>query len=149
MTGSDEPANKAKAKAARIVHHLFRFFKTVGEVFVVINGHGTSVCLKNLDALLEKFMPRIKHLVFVIVWVVAVLRDEENCVHIEFIAAAPERLGDSRVNGKTKFSRAVNTLVALRLLVNVERHDFHIRAMPSPLGRIANEKPVGEVLCVR
>jgi len=27
--------------------------------------------------------------------------------------------------------------------------NFHIRPMPSPLNRIANEKPVGEVLCVR
>ena len=77
------------------------------------------------------------------------LSDDEHGVDGELVAAAAQRFRDRRVDGKIELFGSRRALVALRLLVDVERHDLHVRLVPRPVLRIAHQKPVPDVLRVR
>ena len=77
------------------------------------------------------------------------LSDDEHRVHGQLVAAATQRLGDGGVDGESEFLAALGALIALGLLVHVERHDLHIGTMPLAGVRIADKEPIGHMLRVR
>ena len=74
--------------------------------------------------------------------------DEQHRVNGEFIAAASECFGDSGIDSEAEFTGPFFPLVSFWPLSCVERDDFHIWTVPPAFARIADKKPVGEVLRV-
>ena len=76
------------------------------------------------------------------------LADDQNRVHGQFVAAASKGLGNGRIDLEAELIGPLLALVALRLLVHIQRHHLHVALMPFAVQRIANQKPVAHVLGV-
>ena len=63
--------------------------------------------------------------------VVAVLADDQHGIDRQLVAAAPQCLGDRRVNLEAKFFRTLSTQVAGGLLIDIRRDHIEWRTMPS------------------
>ncbi len=59
--------------------------------------------LENVEDLLEQLVARVKLLVFVVEWVVAVLPDEQDGAHGEFVAVERQGAGDVGVQREAVF----------------------------------------------
>ena len=118
-------------------------------MLVVVERNGNTVFLEHVDALLHEVVPRIEHLPLLVSRVLAVFSDDQNRVHGEPAATAPQRLGNRRVHRESEFLCPGRALVSLRLLVDVERHHLHVRLVPRPVPRISHQEPVPDVLRVR
>ena len=127
-----------EAEPVAVVDHFSRFVKAVGEVLVVVDGRGAAVFFKDFDAFFEKLIARVQNLSFVVSGVLAVLADDQHCIASQFVAAAAQGFGDSGVHGKVEFARPVLALVAFGLLIDVERDDFAVGAVPAAAVGIAD-----------
>ena len=85
--------------------------EAVGEVFVVVNGDGTTVGFKDVDTGFEEFVAGIEFLAFFIGGIFAVFPNDEVAVNGEFVGATAQGLGDGWVDGEVKFSSGVSSTV--------------------------------------
>src|SRR6188474_2252506 len=118
-------------------------------MLVVVNRNDAAILFEHLDTLFEKFVARVEDLPLFILRIITVLSDEEYGVHCQLIAAATQGLRDGGIDRETEFLRAFGALVALRLLVHVQRHHLHVGTMPLASDRIADQEPVRHMLRVR
>jgi hypothetical protein len=77
------------------------------------------------------------------------LSDHQHGIDGEFAPAAPQCFGNRRIHLKIKFLCSCGALVALRFLIDVQRHHFHVRLVPDAISRVADEKSIADVLRVR
>ena len=132
-----------------VIQHFPGLLKAVGQVLIVVDGHGAPIRLEDLYALLEELVARIENLFLLVTGVVAVLGDDQDGIHGKVIAAAAQSLGNRGVHGKAELAAAVRALVTFGLLVYVERDDLHIRPVPAPFVGIAYQEAIRKVLSVR
>jgi hypothetical protein len=123
--------------------------ETVGQVLVVIERNGDAVLLEHRNTLLDELVPRIQNLTLVVPLVVSMFANYEYGIDRELAPAAAQRLRDRRIHLKVEFLRARRALVTVRLLIDVERHDFHVRLVPRTISRVADQKSVADMLRVR
>ena len=138
MTGREEPARIGKSEPVAVVDHFLRLIEAVGEVLVVVDGRGAAVCFKDLDAFFEKLVARVELLPLFVIGVLTVLADDQHRVASQFVAAAAQSLGDGGVHCKAEFARPILALVAFGLLIDVERDDFAVGAVPAAAVGIAD-----------
>ena len=140
VTGSDDPAsigNFSRLDASTI--HL-ALLEAVRQVLVVEERNRHAVLLEHLDALLDELVSRIELLPLLVSRVLPVLSDDQDGVHGELAAAAAQRLRDRGIHRKPELLGPRRALVAVRLLVHVERHDLHVRLVP---GAVPADIPPG------
>ena len=123
--------------------------EAVRQVLVVIDGNRGAVLLEHVNALLHEFVARVEDLPLLVPFVVAVLADDHHRIHGELVSAAPQCVRNRGVDLKVEFLRARSALIAVRLLIDVERDHFHIRLVPRTVARVADKKAVNQVLGVR
>ena len=102
-------------------------------MFVVEDRHGAAVGLEDVGHLAEELVPRIEDLAFFVFRVLTVLADDQDAVDRELRSATSQGLGDGRIDLEAEALRTLGALVALGLLVDVERHDVHLGPVPSAL----------------
>ncbi len=118
-------------------------------MLVVIDRDSPTVAVEDVDALLEELVARVEDLAFGVVGIIAVLADDQHGIDSQLVAAAAQGLRDRRVDAETKAASPLAAEVAGRLLVDVRGDDLHVRLMPAPLLRIADKKPVTDMLRMR
>ena len=118
-------------------------------MFVIEHRDRPSVLFKDLGTLLEKLVAGILNLAFLIAWVVAMLADNQDCIHGQFRAACAQGFGDCRVDGETEFPRPLGAQVAIGFLIHIERDDLYVGALPRACVRIPHQESIAHVLAVR
>ena len=76
------------------------------------------------------------------------LANDQDGVHRQFVAAATQRLRDSGIHLEAELLRPLGALVALRLLVHVQRDHFHVRPVPGAVVGVSHQEAVAHVLRV-
>ena len=76
------------------------------------------------------------------------LADDKHGIDGKVVAAAAQRLGDTRINLETELLGPLPAQVAFGVLIDVHRHHVEPRLVPFPLVRIANEEPIAHMLAV-
>ena len=118
-------------------------------MLVVEDRNRASVLAKDVGHLLEEFVARILLLTVFVPGIVAVLSDDQHGIDRQFVASAPQSLGNGRVNRKAKLFRTFHAEVVLRPLINIRGDHIQGRSMPATVGWIADQKALRHVPGVR
>ena len=128
------------------VEHMFsRVRLTQQHLLVVEDRCGAAILLKNLNDFLEVFVARVLDLVQLIARVFAVLANDQNGIHCEFIAATTEGFGDGGVNLEAELFRAAAAQIVFSNLIDISRHNLEGWVMPLSFDGIAVQEPLGHV----
>ncbi len=149
VTGSDEPAAKSESQLARRVEHRARPVPVPRQVLVVEHRRRAAIFAKDVNNLAEEFVARILFLPQPIDRIVAMFADDEDGIHGELIAAAPQRLGDGGIDGETELLGTIAAQIVGRRLIDIGGDDIERRPMPLPAHGIADEKAFRHVPGVR
>ena len=118
-------------------------------MLVVEDGDASPAVAEHVDDLAEELIAWVQALSLVVRLVFAVLADEHDAVHGEFVVALGERLPNRRVDRHRREAfRAVAAQVVVSHLVDVERHHLHLGAMVPAVPAVALEEAVYDVLGV-
>ena len=137
---------KRELKAAGVLHHFYAFTPIGREVLVVEHGHAATRSFKHPDYLLKESVPRIERLTQVGFGILTVLADDHHAIDGQPTGPQRQRLGDARKDGNAMTGRRPAGQILFRELVDVQRHQIHLRFPPPSLPDIAQEKPIDEML---
>ena len=107
------------------------------------------ICFKNSHHLLEKFEARILGLPLLVLWIVAMLANDDDSVHRERVASTTQRLRDRGINLEAMLGCSRLAEITLWSLVDIQRDDLDPWLMPCSLPWIADEESVAHMLSVR
>src|SRR5690242_4705529 len=109
-------------------------------MLVVKDRYGMTVFLEDPDARFEKLVARIEFLTDLVDRVLAVFSANQDRIHRQCLPTAPQGLGYRRIDLETELARPVGALVAFGMLIDIERDDPRVRAMPTSGTRVADQE---------
>ena len=118
-------------------------------MLVVEHRHRASAVLEDLHDLLEKLVPRIQRLPFLVAPVSSVLSDEHDAVDGERAPAESQGLCDRRIQlHRWELAEASLAHIVVPDLVDVDRDEIHLRVMMGPIPAVPFEEAVDDMLRV-
>src|SRR5262245_31781945 len=117
-------------------------------MLILEHRHGAPARLENLRGFAKEPVTRIKRLAFFVARISPVLANHDHAVHGELGTAERERLGDGRINAHAEAFLALAAEVAGGELIDVERDQIDLRAVPAALPAVSFEKAIHEMLRV-
>ncbi len=105
--------------------------------------------LENFDTFLEKFVARVEILPLFVVRIIAMFDDQQDGIDGQVVTATAQGFGNRGIDSKPELACPVRALIIRWSLIDVERHNLHIGAMPTAAHRIADQKAVAKMLGMR
>ena len=140
VTGSEEPARNGNFSRFEVSTISLALREAERQMLVVENRDGPAIVLENPGCLAKELVAGIENLPLLILGVVAVFADDQHGVNGQFVAAAPERLGNRGIDLETKIASAGALWSSFGLLVDIKCDDVDRRPMPFAFPGITDQE---------